>query len=227
MHRDLLIRAFEKAGAETGSGNTSRQARHLSDMILEASGEPFGERSLREYYKKAREGEGVELKGYVVSALCRYLGHEDYAAFLRAQQGGYGGSPRKPQGRWKKVVVAGVAVALLILLVGFAAIRLTQPRLMVWVEDHYEEADLDLEQHRLSELKAYNEDRILNFRKVAPDCSYVYFDEGGVERLWYGKNRKGELQFFTALGRHPETGKTLKRITPYMIRKYLCPTFKE
>ena len=44
----------------------------------------------------------------------------------------------------------------------------------------------------------------------------------GSERLWYGKNKNKELEYFTAFGKHPETGKTLKPITKYMIAKYIC-----
>ena len=33
-------------------------------------------------------------------------------------------------------------------------------------------------------------------------------------------------EFFTSFGYHPETGDPLKPITEYMIRKYICDTFK-
>jgi len=42
-------------------------------------------------------------------------------------------------------------------------------------------------------------------------------------KIWYGRNIKKELEFFTSLGLHPETGKTLDPITDYMIKKYACP----
>lgn len=43
--------------------------------------------------------------------------------------------------------------------------------------------------------------------------------------LWYGKNNSGEIEYFTALDKHPKTGKTLKKITDYMIRKYICESY--
>ena len=47
-------------------------------------------------------------------------------------------------------------------------------------------------------------------------------NQDGREQIWYGKNNRGELEFFTSQGLHPETKKTLKKITKYMIDKYVC-----
>ena len=62
------------------------------------------------------------------------------------------------------------------------------------------------------------------FKKINPDCEYSFFNNDGSVRVWYGKNVSKELEFFTDLGLHPETGKTLKPITQYMIDKYVCNT---
>ena len=45
-------------------------------------------------------------------------------------------------------------------------------------------------------------------------CRFVRKREGWIIKV--------VLQYFTALGLHPETGKTLKPITQYMIDKYIC-----
>jgi hypothetical protein len=57
---------------------------------------------------------------------------------------------------------------------------------------------------------------------VTPNCEDEFFNEDGSVKLWYGKNKNKDLEYFTALGLHPETGKTLKPITQYMIDKYIC-----
>lgn len=36
------------------------------------------------------------------------------------------------------------------------------------------------------------------------------------------KHIMGKLEYFTSLGLHQETGKTLKTITKYMINEYIC-----
>jgi hypothetical protein len=96
---------------------------------------------------------------------------------------------------------------------------------MAWEGTHYVEMPFDAKGVQEGRLKVYKEDRILYFKRIDPDCSTEFFTGDGSVRLWYGKNREGELQYFTDLGLHPETGKTLKPITVYMIRKYVCPSY--
>jgi len=45
----------------------------------------------------------------------------------------------------------------------------------------------------------------------------------GTPKIFYGKNKKGNYQWFTDLAKHPETGNSLKPIMEYMIEKYICP----
>ncbi|WP_431135335.1 hypothetical protein [Psychroserpens mesophilus] len=98
-----------------------------------------------------------------------------------------------------------------------------EARWMIWQEDHYIEVGFDTEKYKLNQLKLYKEERIKNFKKTTPICdTTIFFNEDGSVNIWYGKNRGKELEYFTALGLHPETGKTLKPITQYMIDKYIC-----
>src|SRR5690606_14380699 len=87
---------------------------------------------------------------------------------------------------------------------------------MVWQIDHYVEADFNPKALNHGELKLYNIDRIENFKKIEPNCETEFFKDDGTEKIWYGKNKAGELEFFTSIGIHPETGKTLKKITEHM-----------
>ena len=93
---------------------------------------------------------------------------------------------------------------------------------MVWQEDHYVEVDFDVKKYNVNQLKVYKPERIAHFKKINPPCGYDFFNENGNARLWYGKTKDKELGYFTALGLHPETGKTLKPITQYMIDKHIC-----
>ena len=93
---------------------------------------------------------------------------------------------------------------------------------MIWDNDHYVEVKFDIEKYNISQLKYYKEERIKFFKRIEPDCNYEFFSSDGSVMVWYGKNAKKELQYFTDYGLHPETGKTLKPITDYMINKYIC-----
>ncbi|WP_422104633.1 hypothetical protein [Winogradskyella sp.] len=134
-----------------------------------------------------------------------------------------------PQNRYNRIIIYIRKNSLKILLITIliAGILIIIPsfnsqRWMIWQEDHYVEVKFDLEKYSISQLKLYKEERIEKFKKINPDCKYEFFNKDGSVRVWYGKNIKKELQFFTDYGLHPETGKTLKPITDYMINKYLC-----
>ena len=82
MHSNLLQQAFEKAQEIISSDKPTHLSRHLSDYILEDCHEPFGEKSLRNYYKRLLEKQEVCLKPFVVQSLCHYLGYESYEAYV-------------------------------------------------------------------------------------------------------------------------------------------------
>ncbi len=96
---------------------------------------------------------------------------------------------------------------------------------MVWEKSQYVEVKFDTKKYSLGQIKLYNEDRVKHFKKVDVDCNTEFFDSNEKVKIWYGKNKKKTLEYFSALGLHPETSKTLNPITPYMIRKYICEEY--
>jgi len=48
-----------------------------------------------------------------------------------------------------------------------------------------------------------------------------FFAPDGSPLVWYHKNKAGDMEYFTAPGLHPVNGETLKKITPYIIQKYV------
>lgn len=229
MYAEVLLKAFEKAQIETGSDKPWHQAQHLSDVVQEMKGGPYSPKSLDNKRKEAlknKKGE-ISVRKEVIDALCRYLGYADYQDYLANNPDSKPNDSSEKKRRFsRKPLLLAASIAGLIL-ISFGVYRYSQPRFMVWKGTHYEEVEFDLKKYRVNELKAYKQERIENFKKLMPDCSFQFFDDAGIERLWYGKNKKGELEFFTDLAQHPETGKTLKKITPYMIKKYICPTYPE
>lgn len=146
------------------------------------------------------------------------VGKKKNLPFLKKQEIELKKSPKKYQ------ILATVSLLIIFISVGFLYVN--QQRWMVWNKDHYIEAEFDTKKYDINQLKIYKEDRIKYFKKIEPNCEVKYFDESGKVNVWYGKNRKGELEIFTSLGLHPETGKTLKPITKYMIRKYFCEDYE-
>lgn len=221
MHRELIIKAFEKAKKEVQSVKLTHSSSHLSDYISEESGVVYGEKSLRTYYKKAigNSEDNIEFKEYVKESLSKFLGYDDYQHYLKENL------PKRKQNNnsfisninKKKTTIGSIIIALFITYFGY---DVTKKECMIWVDNsHYEK------------IRCENEDGISipknkvifnNLRRVEPKCDYQFFKTDGSENLWYGRSVKGELEFFTYYGLHPQTGKTLDPITQYMIDKYIC-----
>jgi hypothetical protein len=220
MHTSLLLKAFEKAEKEIHSDTPTHMAEHLSEYIYEQSRQQFGERRLRDHYTAAKKGDPIDLKKFVADALSTYLGYENYEAFVKAHPSPIEGNKKKRLYKQLRWPVAGL---LIVIFVALGYHQLTKERWMVWQEDHYVEASFDEKLLQEGRLKLYNEDRITDFKKIKVDCNTYYKTPDGNALVWYGKNPGGTLEYFTALGKHPETGKTLRELSRYMFEKYVCP----
>jgi len=63
-----------------------------------------------------------------------------------------------------------------------------------------------------------------NFKKITVSDTTTFFKNGDYDMpvVWYGKSsNKKEHEYFNRPGLHPETGKTLKPISRYIIKKYI------
>jgi hypothetical protein len=223
MHNKLLIKAFDKAKIEIGSDRITHLSNHLSDFIREDSNEPYGERILRDNYNRIHKNaeDKIYLKAYAAEALSHYLGYKNYIDFADANSEDIEEKNTKHPAFFKDQKLK-IIIVLMILSGIFIYNYSTRQRWMVWKEVQYVEVDFDFKKYNVNQLKVYKPERIDYFKKIKPTCDYAFFNIEGNVRIWYGKNKDGALEYFTALGLHPETGKTLKPITPYIIDKYIC-----
>ncbi|MEM7085072.1 MAG: hypothetical protein AAF489_02755 [Bacteroidota bacterium] len=223
MHRKLIKAAFQKASKDIGSKTPHRIAEYISNTIQENSRETYGVRSLTDNHKLAIEGseKNIEFRQGVVQALCEFLGHKDFQEFQRKNH-----EQKLPLGKKVMFVIKKKRAIVVIILIAFLTVTVityvNKERWMEWKQDHYKEVSFDSEKLTNGTLKLYNKDRINRFRQVFPDCSYPFFKENGSENLWYGKNKDGVYEYFTDLGLHPNTGRTLKKITEYMVETHIC-----
>lgn len=101
---------------------------------------------------------------------------------------------------------------------------------MVWNKDHYEAVSCDIVSNKMSLINPIvtkkEENIISNFKKIKV-CDTTSFFKLGKPCVWYGKSFDGSYDCFTAPGLHPETGKTLKPITEYIVKKYLLKNKEE
>lgn len=250
MHRKLLLKAFEKAHRtlkENGMAAPSktRCAEELSAVISETF--PYSERRLRDFYNKAisKNHEEVNIpQAEVVLALIKYLGHRDFREFKEESERGQqfdlqirGGETlgnkknlgkkstqrERSQPKTNRKFVARIAIAgiALVVLALWGYLHFNKQRWMEWKGTQYVEVPFDSQKVNAGVLKLYSEDRITHLKKINVTADTQFFNEDGSVRVWYGKNKEGTLEYFTSYGLHPETGKTLKPITNYMIQKYI------
>ncbi len=94
---------------------------------------------------------------------------------------------------------------------------------MVWVNNHYEAAEYDVVKNAADAIP-YNQGILDNFKKITVCDTTTFFKNEDTDHplVWYGKAPdKKEYEYFNQPGLHPETGKTLKPITKYIIVKYI------
>lgn len=232
MNKILIIKAFEKARIKKQAEGLKKPSQtelseELSNFIDENEGFKLGERSFRDYYNEANKLLGKEsdisIKQLsVINGLCKYLDFDNYHTFLDSIEV----DKNKSKVKTVKDLLNSNKVVLIIISMLFIGVLIynsaTRQRWMVWQEDHYVEVKFDPEKYDINQLKLYKEERIKFFKKVDVTCDTLFFNKDNSVRFWYGKNNSKKLEYFSALGLHPETGKTLKPITQYMIDKYIC-----
>jgi hypothetical protein len=126
--------------------------------------------------------------------------------------------------RVKKKAVFILTVFLSLFFMGYAVKNLifSKKECMKWEGDHYEAVDCKNEIvgiGNLTSVAVLNED-LLSLKKIEVNTNTIFFKKGK-PIVWYGKSFEGNYEYFNQPGLHPETEKTLKPISEYIIKKYI------
>jgi hypothetical protein len=241
MHKKLISKAFAKARQQLLSKNgiepsKTKCASFLSDFLQQCKFQ-YSTKSLVNHFNAVDNGnEALVIKQpQVVEGLSVFLGYDDYIDFCNDHRDRLDTHQEiKEAISDKQVVIKNnswlirnkfmVAVGIIVLIMGalFLWQDAGQQRWMEWQVDHYEEVDFSTVRFNQGQLKLWNETRVKNFKKVSVDCNTMFYNVQGDVQIWYGKNKSGDLDYFTSTGKHPYTQKLVKPITVYMIRKYVC-----
>ena len=240
MKKKLFEAVFEKARNQSGSTTRNGLSNHLENVFIDELKLNVNSITFIRYYKKYIE-EDSEIRSNPNSDLLNkaseYIGYKDYEDFVSRNNDKIIEESNEVivsdiKKNDKKSIVVYTKKNKVVLFLGIASLitflilfSIEKQKWMVWNNDHYMEVKFDTKKYNIVQLKIYKEERIKYFKKVEPTCEVEYFDMNGKVKIWYGKNTLGELEIFTSLGLHPETGKTLKPITRYMIRKYICSNY--
>jgi hypothetical protein len=122
----------------------------------------------------------------------------------------------------KKVIVFAVLLSLFFM--GYTVQNVVFPKkeCMIWDGNHYEALNCKSEKLGIGNtatVLVLNE-YLLSFKKITVDTNTVFF-KNGKPVVWYGKSFDGNYEYFNQPGLHPETDKTLKPISEYIIKKYI------
>ncbi|NDP27157.1 MAG: hypothetical protein GZ087_07000 [Flavobacterium sp.] len=125
----------------------------------------------------------------------------------------------------QKKVVLGIFSVLILASFGYSFKRICFPTKngIVWTKDHFVAVDLSDEKN-IDFVQPMNQFLLDNFRKITACDTTTFFKSGDKDQplVWYGKNPStGDYDYFNQPGLHPISGKTLKKITPYIIDKYI------
>ncbi|MFV8328322.1 hypothetical protein [Flavobacterium sp. ZS1P14] len=129
----------------------------------------------------------------------------------------------KKSKRVKKKKAIVFAVLLSLFFMGYTVKDIVFPKkeCMIWNGNHYEALDCKSEIVRtnFTSVMVLNE-YLLSFKKIEVNTKSIFFKKGR-PIVWYGKSFDGSYEYFNQPGLHPETGKTLKPISAYIIKKYI------
>lgn len=233
MHKILIVETFKKAEKELidteGIQKPSKlqKALYLENYLKEELKVPIHERTLRDYYNLALKTEAADdiriAQPAVLKGLCIFINFDSYKEFKSSL--GEKNKLREPT-KNKRFVSIVIAVGILMVISIILIYKSKEVRWMQWKNDHYEEAEFEESKLDNGILSVYEEAQVEKFKQIKnPDCNYPFFKNDGTVNTWYSKNNEGTIDIFTNIGLHPETGKTLRPMTVYIIKKYLCPSY--
>lgn len=227
---------FEKAKTESSSRSRSGLSKQIARKI-----DRINYRTPERAFKRYIEGdlEEVEPQEESIKLFCNYLGFKDYEEYVVKNKDLdtiikgkiiRTASTQTNPNRYIKIVV-GIGVTIILVIFVNALIKKTDTRIndsntcMAWVNDHYEKISCDLNLHPKSgtKIEPLDSKMLTNFRKVEVDRGYRFFINQDPKKplIWYYKNDKGKMEYYTDPGVHPITGETLKKITKNIIEKYV------
>ncbi|AXG70026.1 hypothetical protein KORDIASMS9_02255 [Kordia sp. SMS9] len=231
MKEKLFQEAFKKAERQSGKTTKNGVAVHLEKVFSVELNFPTSKITFSRYYEQFIEestDQAMSPNTELLNNLARYLGFQNYEDFVtnilahNNSSESIDSAKENDVMRFLKKHSWLIIIILLTIITVLVIMQLNKQRWMIWDGTHYIEVSFNLKKYDLGELKLYNKDRINNLKKIEADCQTEYKKLDGTPNVWYGKNQKKELEYFTSLGLHPETGKSLKPLSDHMFYKYVC-----
>ncbi len=226
IYEDIVKAAFKKAKKEYVNTKKYRLSEYIADQVEEMSKIRITSKTFVSYYEKYIEKKEVRTvpKHENIERLCLFLGYDSYESYVSENYHQNTATPQeegptKNHDIERKITIILWVVAILVIgFVGYNKLKInnTHNECMIWVDDHYEPIDcsgkrgeIKLDQETLEEMKQLN--------GLCKGSTFFLPNDEPI--VWYDKYHN-KLTFFTKEGIHPTNGRTLKPITPYIIKTY-------
>lgn len=237
--KGIVKEIFEKAKTESTSNSRYGLSRHISDKANLSS------RTLERAYSRYIKGDekvGKPIEDSI-NFFCKYLGYDNYEDYLNKNsipdllEPVLEGEKVIPEDGVKGVKKHRKLIITISIAFGMVAIfgvnknwstvtgmiSLDQ-KCMVWNKTKYEIISCDSGSYSkyASKVEPLDAVKLSNFKKVKVTMATLFFSEVTDQPLiWYYKNKRGKIEYYTAPGLHPINGTTLKKITEGIIEKYV------
>ncbi|SIR14939.1 hypothetical protein [Maribacter ulvicola] len=222
---EIVEKVFQKAKSICSKKSKHALSKHIAESTFVSS------RTIERLYDKyldKKEGVG-EQNEHTINVLCQYLGYDSYADYVKqnglyttisnveAQKNDKSKVGKDDYRIWKVLAVVSLIVVVGLIL-GLSE-KHKETLCMTWKTDHFEKVACVAGTNE--SIIPLDEVRLRNFRKVEVDLITDFFDETTqMPLIWYYKSG-GKMEYYTAPGKHPINGKTLKEITEHMVDTYV------
>lgn len=211
----FLQEVFSKAQEESGEKSLKKWAEYIADYLSEELKYPLSVKTLERYYNGETEP-SIEKK----NKLAMFLGYIDFKHYLSAKQGSRPEeeeceetTAKKAKSNSKIFMICIIGFSLLG--AGYLGYSSGSEDCMLWKDDHYEMTSCEGKSGETKKISYLLE----NFKQIQVSDTTTFF-KNGEANVWYDKHNN-ELYYFSAPGINPETGKTVKEITEYMVNKHI------
>lgn len=221
---EIVRKVYRKAKEACASAAKNALTKHVEEAVFEEYRMNISYKTVERAFDKYIDGKKIGSPlAESVDLFCKYLGFEGYQNYISNRK-------RKRILTISITIAFGAVLTMLSILrnelpVGFnhKSISTNANECITWADSLYVTVPCDTGPLSSFGTKIESEKVVAfrNMRKIMVNASYQFFNENGEPLIWYYKNEEGEIEYFTAPGLHPANGETLKKITPYIIEKYV------
>lgn len=230
---EIVWKVFEKANEKSVSKAKSALANQIANEITEKYKYIHPKTLERAYdrYINKNKKQGIP-QGESIELFCQYLGFKNYADYIKKYPAKKGIGSKKGGTIKSKWIVISIVITFVAALMIYGIQKWPsnnrvnyskEENCMTWADSIYIRVSCTtgpLSKYG-TRIEPIDEKKIKNFKKVKVTAAYQFFTIEGKPRIWYLKNKNGEIEYFTAPGLHPVNEETLRKITEGIIQKYV------